>query len=281
MLLFVAGLFIARSLILRVLYYILRKKRVREGVAYAISQLLYYFSLLVLLFAAISYAGIPFHIFAFLGGALAIATGFGSQTIISNFLSGVILLLEGSIKVGDVVQVDDSQGRVKSIGLRHIQMTTFDNVDILIPNAKFLEENVVNWTLESKTIRSNIAVAVSFDAPLDDVMDTLVQVARDHPNVFDDPVPEAFLESLNSDNGYLRFELYYWHELHSPRDRLFFNSALQVEIIKRLRAQGIELASPTQDIITHRGPAAAKAGGSVRKGPTESDWGSYRVRPAM
>ena len=220
------------------------------------SQLLFYLLLLVLLFGVISYVGIPLRIFAFFGGALAIAAGFGSQKIISNFLSGIVLLLEGSIRVGDTVQVDDSKGRVKSIGLRHIQMTTFNNVDILIPNAKFLEENVINWTLESETIRSDFALGVDFTAPLDVVQGTLVQVALDHPEVMDKPPPEAFLEHVNNDAGYLRFNLYYWHTMHSPRERLLINSALQTEIIHRLRAKGIELASPTQDIITHSGAPA-------------------------
>jgi small-conductance mechanosensitive channel len=247
--LFAVGFQIAKVIILRFLYFFLKNRRVRDGVAYTFTQLFFYLVLLVLLIGVISYAGIPLRIFAFFGGALAIAAGFGSQKIISNFLSGIILLLEGSIRVGDMVQVGESKGRVKSIGLRQTQITTFDNVDILIPNANFLEENVLNWTLESETIRSDIAVGVDFFAPVEDVMDTLVQVAQDHPEVLDDPIPEAFLENINCDNGYMRFNLYYWHAMQSPRERLLFNSALQVEIIKRLKVLGIALASPTLNII--------------------------------
>lgn len=255
--LFIGGLIIVRLVILRLLYFLLRKIRVREGVAYTITQLLFYLTLLVLLFGAISYAGIPLHIFAFFGGALAIAAGFGSQKIISNFLSGVVLLLEGSIRVGDMVQVDDSTGRIRSIGLRHTQMTTFNNVDILIPNAKFLEENVINWTLESEVIRSNIELGVDFTAPVDVVIATLVQAAVDHPDILDEPKPEAYLETINNDHGYLGLKLYYWHEMHNPREGLAFSSALQIEIITRLRAQGIELTSPTQNVITHSGSAVS------------------------
>lgn len=257
-LLFIAGLIIAKLLILRFLYSLLKIIRVREGVAYTITQLLFYLALLALLFGAISYSGIPLHIFAFFGGALAIAAGFGSQKIVSSFLSGVVLLLEGSIRLGDMVQVDDSKGRVKSIGMRHTQITTFNNVDILIPNAKFLEENVINWTLESELIRSDITVSVDFNASVETVLDILIQVAIDHALVLEAPVPEAFLERINSDHGYLRFKLYYWHHMPSPREHLIINSELQIEIIKRLNHQSIGLASPTQNIITHRGFAADK-----------------------
>ncbi len=248
-LLFAVGFQIAKMIILRFLYLFLKNRRIREGVAYTITQLSFYLVLLVLLIGVMSYAGIPFRVFAFFGGALAIAAGFGSQKIISNFLSGIILLLEGSIRIGDMVQVGESKGRVKSIGLRQTQITTFDNVDILIPNANFLEENLFNWTLESETIRSDIAVGVDFFAPAEIVMATLVEVAQDHPEVLDEPIPEAFLEDINCDNGYMRFNLYYWHLMQSPRERLLFNSILQVEIIKRLKLLGIELASPTLNVI--------------------------------
>ena len=204
---------------------------------------------------AISYAGIPLHIFAFFGGVLAIAAGFGSQKILSNFLSGVILLLEGSIRVGDMVQVDETQGTINSIGLRHTQLTTFTNVDILIPNAKFLEENVINWTLRSDIIRSDIAIGVYFNAPVDTVVEILVQVAVDHPKILKEPEPEAFIEHINCDRGYLRFNVYYWLRMRSPRDRLVVESELRMEMINRLSAQGVDLASPTQDIIFHKGSA--------------------------
>jgi potassium efflux system protein len=256
-LLFIAGLMIARLFILRLLYTLLKLIGIREGIAYTITQLLFYLALFALLFGAISYSGIPLHIFAFFGGALAIATGFGSQKIVSSFLSGVVLLMEGSIRVGDMVQVDDSKGRVKSIGMRHTQMTTFNNVDILIPNAKFLEENVINWTLESELIRSDINVSINYSAPVETVIEILEQLANDHSHVLNEPAPEAFLETINCDHGYLRFTLYYWHQMPSPREHLIINSELQIEMIERFNHQGIRLASPTQDIIMHRGLAAA------------------------
>ena len=250
--LFIIGLIVFRLLIIHFFYFFLRKIRIREGISYAVSHLFFYVVLIILLFPVISYVGIPFHIFAFLGGALAIAAGFGAQKILSNFLSGVILLLEGSIQVGDMIQVDDTQGNIRSIGLRHIQLTTFTNVDILIPNSKFLEGNVINWTLRSDIIRSDIAVGVYFNAPPDKVVEILVQVAADHPKILNEPKPEAFIENINCDRGYLRFNVYYWLRMRSPRDRLTVESALRKEIIHRLNDHGIELASPTQDIVLHR-----------------------------
>ena len=250
--LFIIGWIVFRVLIIHLLYIILRKLRVREGISFTVSHLFFYLVLIILLFTVISYAGIPFHIFAFFGGALAIAAGFGAQKILSNFLSGVILLVEGSIRVGDMVQVDETQGTIRSIGLRHIQLTTFTNVDILIPNSKFLEENVINWTLRSDIIRSDIAIGVYFNAPPDKVVEILVQVAADHPKILENPEPEAFIENINCNRGYLRFNVYYWLRMRSPRDRLEVESELRKEIIHRLNTHGIELATPTQDIVLHR-----------------------------
>jgi len=256
--LFVIGLIVFRFLIIHYFYFILKRIRIREGISFAVAHLFFYVVLVILLLVAISYARIPFHIFAFFGGALAIAAGFGSQKILSNFISGVILLLEGSIRVGDMVQVDETQGTINSIGLRHTQLTTFTNVDILIPNAKFLEENVINWTLRSDIIRSDIAIGVYFNVPVDKVIEILVQVAVDHPKILKEPEPEAFIEHINCDRGYLRFNVYYWLRMRSPRDRLAVESELRMEMINRLSAQGVDLASPTQDIILHRGSALAQ-----------------------
>ena len=100
-----------------------------------------------------------------------------------------------------MVEVDQTQGRVKRIGLRHVQITTFANVDILVPNSKFLEENVINWTLESNVVRSDFDIAVNFDSPPGKVAEILVGCARLHDKVIKDPEPEAYLEQVNSDGG--------------------------------------------------------------------------------
>ena len=100
-------------------------------------------------------------------------------------------------------------------------------------------------------------MSINYSAPVETVIEILEQLANDHSHVLNEPAPEAFLETINCDHGYLRFTLYYWHQMPSPREHLIINSELQIEMIERFSHQGIRLANPTQDIIMHRGLAAA------------------------
>jgi small-conductance mechanosensitive channel len=194
---------------------------------------------------AISSAGIPLAVFALFGGALAIAAGIGSQKILNNFLSGIILLIERSIQVGDMIEVDKTQGLVKRIGLRNVHIKTFSNVDMLVPNSKFLEENVINWTLESDIIKAHISVKVGFDVDYNEVINLLTETAINHPKVLPAQNPKAFLEEFNADNGYLLFKLYYWLRVPNPEEKLSIESDLRIGILNCLYEHGIALASPT------------------------------------
>lgn len=115
----------------------------------------------LIVFALIT-VNIPLMVFAFLGGALAIAAGFGAQNILNNFISGLILLLERPIKVGDIVEVEGIRGQIANIGGRCCQVRRFDGIDILIPNSSFLEKNVANWTLSDQQLRFTITLAAAY-----------------------------------------------------------------------------------------------------------------------
>ncbi len=246
---FAVAVYLTRLVFLKLLFNMLLKVRISEGAAFMISHLLYYLLLFILLFVAISSAGIPLAVFALFGGALAIAAGIGSQKILNNFLSGIILLIERSIQVGDMVEVDKTQGLVKRIGLRNVQITTFSNTDMLVPNSKFLEENVVNWTLESDIIKADISVKVGFDVDINKVINLLTKIAIDHPKVLPEKSPKAYLEEFNADNGYLLFKLYYWLRVPNPEEKLSIESDLRIGILSCLGEHGIALASPTLGVV--------------------------------
>ncbi len=245
---FAVAAYLAQLIFLKLLCNMLLKMRLSEGGAFMVSKLLYYLLMFIILFVAISSAGIPVAVFALFGGGLAIAAGFGSQKILNNFLSGIILLVERSIQVGDMIEVDKTQGLVKKIGLRSVHIKTFCNVDMLVPNSKFLEENVINWTLETDIIKSDISVMVDFDVDFNEVINLLTETAVNHPKVLTERKPKAFLEEFNSDNGYLLYRLYYWLRMPNPEEKLSIESDLRIDILSCLYKHGVALASPTLDV---------------------------------
>ncbi|NOR81041.1 MAG: mechanosensitive ion channel [Methyloprofundus sp.] len=253
---FTVAIYLTRLIFLKLLCNMLLKMHVSEGVAFMVSHLLYYLLLFILLFVAISSAGIPLAVFALFGGALAIAAGIGSQKILNNFLSGIILLIERSIQVGDMIEVDKTQGVVKRIGLRNVHIKTFSNVDMLVPNSKLLEENVINWTLESDIIKAYISVKVDFDVDFNKVINLLTKIAINHPKILSEKRPKAFLEEFNSDNGYLLFKLYYWLRVPNPEEKLSIESDLRIGILSCLCEHGIALASPSLDVTLSTEQAA-------------------------
>ena len=108
---------------------------------------------------------LPLTVFAFMGGAVAIGVGFGSQNVLNNFMSGLILLAERPIRVGDLVDIDGLYGTIEHVGARSTRVKTGSNLEIIVPNSKFLENNVTNWTLSDARIRVSVQVGVAYGTP--------------------------------------------------------------------------------------------------------------------
>ena len=132
-----------------------------------IESLSFYALLVAFGLAALKYANVPLTVFTFLGGAIAIGVGFGSQNILNNFISGLILLAERPIKVGDLIQLGETYGNVTKIGARSTQIRTGENLDIIVPNSKFLENDVTNLTRRDDRLRTSISVGVAYGSPLE------------------------------------------------------------------------------------------------------------------
>ncbi len=188
---------------------------------------------------------IPLTIFAFLGGALAVGIGFGSQNLINNFISGLLLLLEQKINVGDLVEVDGNFGRVTDLGSRCSSIRKFDGVEVLVPNSALLEKNVINWTLSDPTHRFDFPVGVAYGSDVDLVMSTLREAIDAQPEILRDPQPEVAFESFGDST--LNFHIYYWLEVsaHNARD---VGTHLRVLIVRLFKERGIEMAFPQRDV---------------------------------
>lgn len=201
------------------------------------------FALIVLL---LNLARIPLSVFAFLGGALAIGVGFGTQTIIKNFISGLILLFERKIRVGDIVELGGATGHVTTVGLRAATILGFNGVEALIPNANFIENQVTNWTYSNRLIRRELKVGVAYGTDVRLTETLLLAAAANHVHVAADPVPEVFFEDFG--DSALAVALVYWVDIEDQMSVRRIDSDLRHDIYARLTAAGITIAFPQRDI---------------------------------
>jgi len=201
---------------------------------------------LVLLLLTLNAARIPLTVFAFLGGALAIGVSFGTQTIIKNFISGMIVLAERRLRIGDTIEVDGVTGTVTSVDVRSTTVKGFDGVETIVPNSLLLENKVTNWTFSDQTVRRSVKVGVAYGSNLRDVADILEETVKRHGNVLADPAPQVLLEDFG-DNA-IAFTILFWVDLSQIASSLRVMSDLRFMIGKRFDEAGIVIAYPQRDV---------------------------------
>lgn len=202
--------------------------------------------ILALLLIVLNFMSIPVTAFAFLGGALAIGVGFGTQTLLKNFISGALILFERKIKVGDIVEVDGIVGTVTDVDVRSSTVRGFDGVETMIPNSTFLEHKVTNWTYTTPKLRRSVKIGVAYGSPSHRVSDILLECAGRHGLILDDPAPFVWFEDFGE--SALIFGVYYWLEMHPTMSAYQIASDLRFMIEKRFAEDGIALAFPQRDI---------------------------------
>ncbi|HEX6017453.1 MAG TPA: mechanosensitive ion channel domain-containing protein [Burkholderiaceae bacterium] len=200
----------------------------------------------VLLVLVLNLAQIPLTVFAFFGGALAIGVGFGTQTIIKNFISGLILLMERQVQVGDAVEIDGFSGTVAEINLRSSTIAGYDGVDAIVPNSTLLESRVSNWTMGNRRVRRVVRVGVAYGSPTRQVADLIRACAERHGEVLKQPPPQVLLEDFG-DNA-LTFALFIWIDIRSGAGGPAITSDLRFMIEAALADAGISIAFPQRDI---------------------------------
>src|SRR5262249_54033511 len=182
----------------------------RRGMPYAISTMLNYTILIVGFIAGVAALGFAMTKFTILAGALSTGVGFGLQNIFNNFVSGLILLFERPVKVGDVIQIEDTSGIVEHIGIRASTVRTATGSEIIVPNGKLISERVINWTFSSHQRAIQLPLAVPTGTDLPTVIRVLEQVARDSGHVAETPPPKAIVVRMGPD--FLGLELHAWTE---------------------------------------------------------------------
>ncbi len=217
---------------------------VARGVPYAISTMLHYALLLLGFLLALGAFGFDLDKFTILAGAFGVGIGFGLQTIVNNFVSGLILLFERPVNVGDMIQMGEQNGELKRIGLRASVLRTLDGSEVIMPNSKLISDEVINWTLSDQQRRLEIKVGVAYGTDPERVLEILVGVAQAHPDILDDPGPKALF--VNFGDNSLDFMLRGWT---SHYDRwVEIHSELMVAINRALDEAQISIPFPQRDL---------------------------------
>ena len=195
---------------------------------------------------------------AFAFGALGIGLGFGLQNIFNNFISGIILLFERPIQVGDDIEINGIWATVKKINVRATVVQTFDNASIIIPNSEFISSQVTNWSFNDKHLRRSIDVGVAYGSDIEGVRKTLLEIADKTPKVFKQPKPDVVFRDFG--DSALMFRLRVWTDI----DNIFkIETAIRFEIDKRFREKGFVIAFPQRDVhlFTDGSPQVSDAAG--------------------
>jgi small-conductance mechanosensitive channel len=222
---------------------ILDKRPLEPGLKDSILTIASYLGWGLGLILALGILGVNATSLAVIFGALSIGIGFGLQNIFNNFISGLILLFERPIQVGDYVEVGGLWAEVKKINVRATVVQTFDNASVIIPNAEFISQQVTNWSFKDKRMRRNIEIGVAYGSDIELVEKTLLEIARNTPNVLKFPRPDVLF--IDHADSALVFRLRIWVNVD---DYWAVPSRIRHDIDRRFRELGIEIAFPQRDI---------------------------------
>ena len=226
-------------------YRLLSKSQIELGVRIAIGSIVKYLLLVIGFIIILQTAGINLSSLTILMGALGVGIGFGLQNITNNFVSGIIILLERPIKVGDRIEVDKVSGNVVDISMRATEILTNDNISIIVPNSQFISQTVINWSHTNRSVRFNFPVGVSYREDPQVVKQVLLDIAMDNPGVLKNPRPDVLFFEYGE--SAMNFNLRVWTReyINSPG---VLKSQLYYEIARRFREKGIEIPFPQYDI---------------------------------
>jgi small-conductance mechanosensitive channel len=233
---------------------ILPRIRLPRGVPGAVDVLSRYGVMLLGFFIALAAAGVDLSKVTLLISALGVGIGFGLQNVVNNFVSGLILVFEHPVQVGDSVEVGTTFGEVRKIGFRASVLRTPDGADVIVPNSELIGSRVINWSLSDRLRRISISVGVAYGTDPNQVMDILLGIARQHPDVLGRPEPLTVFDRFG--DSALHFTLFCWAFV----DKWFVaRSELTIAINNAFKEAGIQIPFPQQDVHVHwsHGPEAA------------------------
>lgn len=216
------------------------------GAREAVRTLGFYLLYVVFAFTSLNLVQFPLTVFTIAGGAAAIGVGFGSQSLMNNFISGLILHLERPIHAGDLVSVEGTHGIVETIGARSTHIRTADNTQMIVPNSFFLQNSLVNFTLSDDVVRTRVTVGIAYGSPTREARGLILQALEGNERVLKEPAPRILFTDFG-DNA-LAFEALFWLRARTMLERREVESDLRYRIDELFREAGITIAFPQRDV---------------------------------
>lgn len=239
-----------------------KRKGVDLGRKYAITQLIKYVVYILTFLLVIQSLGFKLSVIWAAGAALLVGVGLGLQQTFNDFASGVILLLEGTVKKGDWIEVGNTMGEVKKIGLRTSLITTRRNISIIVPNSKITVDNVINLSHDNNTVRHTVSVGVAYGSDVQLVKKVLLECAERHSKV----LPGAFVRLVEFNNSSIDFDLLFWSNEYQMIEDV--RSDLRFMIDSGFRKYGIVIPFPQRDLHIKNFPINPE---SLKPGPMDKE----------
>ena len=228
-----------------IIYKVLSKSKVELGVRLAVGTIIRYGVLILGLIIVVQTVGINLSTITILAGALGIGIGFGLQNVTNNLVSGIIILFERPIKVGDRIQVGEVFCDVMRISMRSTMILTNDNISVIVPNSEFISSTVINWSHNDRNVRFRIPVGVAYKEDPENVKQFLLEVADKEEGVLKSPKPVVLFKEFGDCS--LNFDLLFWTSSYITTPG-FLQSKLYFEIFKKFRENKIEIPFPQRDL---------------------------------
>jgi small-conductance mechanosensitive channel len=224
---------------------LLPRLHIERGLAYALSNIVFYILITLGLFISLEATGVDLSSVTVLFGALGVGVGFGLQAVVSNFVSGLILLLERPIQVGDHIEMGTLHGTVTRIRMRATEVLTNDNIAVIVPNNELTGQQVINWSRGGDTMRIRIPIGVAYGSDVKKVVEALMEAADNTKEMLKQPAPHVRLTGFGDSS--LNFELLGWTRELLQRRGLFI-SGVNYAIHDALKKHGIEIPFPQRDL---------------------------------
>jgi small-conductance mechanosensitive channel len=220
------------------------RMRLDAGMQYTLTRIIHYLIMIVGAVVGFQFIGIDLTGLAIILGFLSVGIGFGLQNITSNFVAGLILLLERPIKVGDRIMVGNQEGDVVEINIRSTTIRTLNNVAVIVPNSEFVSSKVENWSYGDETVRVDVNVGVSYESDVETVIRSLREVAAEHPEVLKNPAPDVLHAGFGDSAWNMRLRIW----LADSRRHLEVHSEINWAIVRKFQENGVEIPFPQRDL---------------------------------
>jgi small-conductance mechanosensitive channel len=236
---------VASRVIVRILgSRVLSRFQIDDGLRYSLQRTLQYVLVVIGAVVAFEFIGINLSGLAVIFGFLSVGIGFGLQNVTSNFASGLIILFERHVKVGDRVTVGDIEGDVTAINLRSTTVRSVRNISIIVPNSEFVSERVINWSHGDTKVRIEVNVGVSYESDLETVLRCLREVADENPDVLKSPEPDVLHVGFGDSSWDMRLRCW----IPDPKRNILVRSALNCAIVRKFHDNGVEIPFPQRDL---------------------------------